>query len=131
MSLTKEQLSEITLPPVLGVLSTVNPDGSPQATPIWYRYDGEHFNVTAFENRVKVRNVRSDPRVSLVVVDTANNGPLLIVNGKAEIVEEGAPEETLRHAIRYDGEEKGRASAANLRGQPRVIIRINPERVIG
>ena len=131
MTMTNERLKELIQPPVLGVLSTVNPDGSPQSTPIWYRYDGEHFNVTAFKHRVKVRNVRGDPRVSLVVVDTANNGPPLIVNGKAEIVEEGALDETLRHAIRYDGEEQGRASAANLTGSPRVIIQISPDRIIG
>ncbi len=130
MPLTSEQLAVITMPPVLGILTTVNPDGSPQATPIWYYYDGEHFNVTCYVHRVKARNIRREPRVTLVVVDTVNNGDPLIVSGTAELVEEGAAEATERVAIRYEGEQAGRESAArlNARGQ-RVIIRITPERI--
>ena len=130
MSVKPEQLAKITKPPVLGILTTVNPDGSPQATPLWYYYDGEYFNITAYPHRVKVRNIRRDPRVTLVVVDTANYGDPLIVSGAAEIVEEGAAEATERVAIRYEGEHAGRESAArlNARGQ-RVIIRITPERI--
>jgi len=127
---TTEQLAEITRPPVLGILTTVNPDGSPQATPIWYYYDGEHFNVTCYERRVKARNIRRDPRVTLVVVDTVNYGDPLIVSGAAELVEEGAADATERVAIRYEGEETGRKSAASLNaGGQRVIIRITPERI--
>ena len=77
-----------------------------------------------------MRNIRRDPRVSLVIVDTVNNGAPFIVNGTAEIVEDGAQDETLKHAIRYVGEEQGPTNAANLTGMPRVIIRINPERII-
>jgi PPOX class probable F420-dependent enzyme len=125
-----DQLAEITEPPILGILTTVNADGSPQATPIWYYYDGEHFNVTCYGHRVKARNIRRDPRVTLVVVDTANYGDPLMVSGTAVLVEEGAAEATVRVAIRYEGDAAGRASAArlNARGH-RVIIRIIPQRV--
>ena len=125
-----DQLAEITGPPILGVLTTVNADGSPQATPIWYYYDGEHFNVTCYSHRVKARNIRRDPRVTLVVVDTANYGDPLTVSGTAVLVEEGAAEATERVAIRYEGASAGRVSAArlNARGQ-RVIIKITPRRV--
>ena len=125
-----DQLAEITGPPILGVLTTVNADGSPQATPIWYYYDGEHFNVTCYSHRVKARNIRRDPRVTLVVVDTVNYGDPLTISGAAELIYEGAAEATQRVAIRYEGEETGRESAARLNaGGQRVIIRITPERV--
>ena len=74
MPVTLEKLQEITGPTLLGVLATVNPDGTSQATPIWYDYDGQAFNVTSFANRVKVRNIRRNPSVSLVVVDTISYG---------------------------------------------------------
>ena len=130
MALTPEQLEDITRPPLLAILSTVNPDGSPQATPVWYEFDGEAFLVTSFANRVKVRNLRHSPRASLVIVDTVTYGEPLIVSGTAEVIDEGAQEATLRCAIRYQGEEHGRVSAARMGGQPRVIIRITPERVL-
>ena len=113
------------------MLATVNPDGSPQATPVWYDYDGEYFNTTAFAHRVKVRNIKRDPRVTLVIVDTANYNKELIVRGTAELVTEGVPEATLRNAVRYMGEERGNVEAAALTaGGPRVIIRVTPERII-
>ena len=130
MTVDPERLREITGPPVLAVLATVNPDGTAQATPVWYEYDGQTLNVTSFVDRVKVRNVRRNPSVALVVVDTVSYGEALIVRGTAEIVEEGARETTQRLAIRYQGEQQGRVSAARMGGQPRVIIRITPERLL-
>ena len=130
--ITPEQLGEFTEKPLLAVLSTVNPDGSPQATPLWYHYDGEYFNITSFASRVKVRNIRRNPKVSLVVVDTASRGGQgLIVNGAARLIEVGVPEATLRNAIRYLGEDKGKAMAKQLtETAPRVLIRVTPERML-
>jgi len=130
MALTSEHLAQLTRRPLLAVLSTVNPDGSPQSTPVWYEFDSEAFVVTSFANRVKVRNLRRNPVASLVIVDTAGYGEPLTVGGSAEVIEEDAQEATLRGAIRYQGEERGRVSAAHMAGQPRVIIRITPERVL-
>lgn len=130
MPISQEQLMEVTSPPLLGILATVNPDGTPQATPIWYEYDGEAFIVTSFANRVKVRNLRLNPKVSLVIVDTVTYGEPLTVYGTAQIIERGAQQATLRCAIRYQGERLGRTSAAHMAGRPRVIIRITPERIL-
>ena len=127
-------LERITAEPLLAIITTTNPNGSPQATPVWYYYDGKHFSVTSHSGRVKVRNLRRDPRVSLVVVDTSRYGTPLLVNGTAEIVEEGAQDATERVAVRYEGEEQGKATARQLAeyarsiGRHRVIIRIKPDR---
>ena len=121
--------------PLLAILSTVNRDGSPQSTPVWYMYDAGLFKVTSRGDRVKVRNIRRDPRVSLVVIDTAANGDPLRVRGTAEVVEAGADEFTYAMARRYEGRRRGDAEAERLidiaRGlnQPRVVIEITPLRV--
>ena len=120
---------------MLGVLSTVNRDGSPQATPIWYLYDGEHFNVTCHSGRLKARNVKRNPNVTLTVLDTVNNGTPLLVKGAAEIVEEGANELTHVMSRRYQDEAPARKEADELIayaasiGERRVIIRITPSRI--
>ena len=125
-----EQLTEITKPPILAVLSTANADGSPQATPVWYLYDGEYFNVTAYTHRVKVQNIARDPRVVLTVLDTVGYGEPLRVLGRASLVSEGVDRATERVAIRYEGERAGRESAARLNAAgDRVIIRIKPTRI--
>ena len=133
---TRAELEEITARPLVAVLATLNPDGSPQATPVWYRYDGETFYVTSRTGRKKVRNIKRDPRVTLVVEDTADGGNPLIVKGTAEVIEEGGEEFTHTVCIRYEGKAQGKASAESLislahrLGEPRVKIRITPQKII-
>ena len=121
--------------PLLAILSTVNRDGSPQSTPVWYMYGEGRFRITTRGDRVKVRNIRRDPRVSLVVIDTAATGDPLIVSGTAEITEAGGDEFTYAMARRYEGRRRGDSEAERLidiarsLGQPRVIIEITPLRV--
>ena len=131
MPMTPEQLTEYTSRPLLAVLTTINPSGSPQATPIWYYYDGQHFISTAFTNRVKIRNMQRDPRVTLVVTDTTREDAVLIVQGTAELVLDGAREATERLAMRYLGEEEGKRRAAQLHNiGERVLIRVTPRKII-
>ena len=121
--------------PLLAILSTVNRDGSPQSTPVWYMYDDGLFKVTSRGDRVKVRNIRRDPRVSLVIIDTAANGDPLTVRGTAEVTEAGGDEFTYTMARRYEGRRRGDREAERLIGiargldQPRVTIEITPRRV--
>ena len=121
--------------PLLAILSTVNRDGSPQSTPVWYMYDDGLFKVTSRGDRVKVRNIRRDPRVSLVIIDTAANGDPLSASGTAEVTEAGGDEFTYAMARRYEGRRRGDSEAERLieiaRGldQPRVTIEITPQRV--
>ena len=136
LKLTQQELKKLTEPTLVGILATVNKDGSPQATPIWYLYDGETFNVTGHTARVKVKNIRSNPKVSLVIVDTFNNGPPLIVNGTAKLIESGADKYTEKMCVRYQCDKKGLEIAAKLIEdasnikERRVIIQIAPERII-
>ena len=131
MSISPEELQQLTDAPLLGVLATANAYGNPQATPLWYHYDGEGFVTTCFSNRVKARNIRRNENVVLVVVDTVNNGKGLIVWGKATVSEDGAEAATVRNAERYLGEERGREAAAGLNAQgDRVVIRIRPTKII-
>ena len=125
-----EQLAAFTKNPLLAILSTVNLNGTPQSTPVWYEFDGEAFLVTSLEDRVKVRNIRRNPSVTLVVVDTVTSGEPLTVIDTAEIINNGAQEATLRGAIRYQGEGLGRTSSTHMAGRPRLIIRIAPTRIL-
>ncbi len=131
MTITPEKLKELTDEPLLAVLATVNPSGTPQATPLWYHYDGKCFVTTCFAHRVKVRNIRKNPNVVLVVVDSVNNGKGLIIRGKAEIIEEGAEEATVVNGVRYLGDEQGKRAASDLNSMgSRVVLRIRPERIL-
>jgi PPOX class probable F420-dependent enzyme len=91
----------------LGHLSTVNPDGSPQASVVWIGLDGDDIVIGHLMGGQKVRNIARDPRVTLTVeaeganpVGMANH---LVIRGTARLEEGGAPELLQRLAETYVG----------------------------
>lgn len=72
-------------------LATTMKDGSPQVSPVWVEYDGEHIVVNSAKGRLKDRNMRADERVALSATDPDNPYRALMIRGRiAKITEEGA-----------------------------------------
>ncbi|HEX9431029.1 MAG TPA: PPOX class F420-dependent oxidoreductase [Candidatus Bathyarchaeia archaeon] len=67
--------------PLAAQLATVNPNGSPHQTIMWFRYVEGGFLFTTTTDRIKFRNVQHDPRASLTIVDPASMWRWVIVNG--------------------------------------------------
>jgi PPOX class probable F420-dependent enzyme len=55
--------------PVLASLATLNPDGSPQITPLWVDLDGDDIVFNTAQGRKKARNLERDARVAVTVID--------------------------------------------------------------
>jgi PPOX class probable F420-dependent enzyme len=53
-------------------VSTIGPRGEPQTTPLWFLWEGGVVRFSLVEGRQKLRNLRRDPRISVVVVDPAD-----------------------------------------------------------
>jgi PPOX class probable F420-dependent enzyme len=66
------------------------PDGQPQSSLVWCDYDGECARVNTSLERQKGQNLRSNSRVSLLVVDPDDTSRYIEIRGQAEIVFEGA-----------------------------------------
>src|SRR2546425_12920207 len=49
------------------VLATVNPDGSPLAMAMWLLSDHDSLTMISVANLAKIRNLKRDPRVCVVV----------------------------------------------------------------
>ena len=49
-------------------LSTLMPDGSPQAAPVWVDLEGDRILVATGEGSLKAKNTKRDARVALSVV---------------------------------------------------------------
>ncbi len=43
-------------------LTTVRPDGQPQAVPVWFLWDGEAFLVYSRPGARKLRNIEANPK---------------------------------------------------------------------
>lgn len=111
---------------VLACLGTVMPSGAPQVTPVWFDFDGKYFRVNSAKGRVKDRNMRRNPAVSLAIVDPANPYRYLGVQGRVvEITEQGADAHIDSLAKKYLGKDRYPFRQA---GEVRVIYKIAPER---
>lgn len=67
--------------PVVGVLATVGPDGVPNATPMWFEWDGTHLRFTHTKARKKITNLEQNPNYSFVITDPDNAYRYLEVRG--------------------------------------------------
>ena len=76
--------------PVVGVLTTLLPDGQPHSCLVWTDYDGECARVNTTLQRQSGRNLLARPAVSLLVVDPDDTGRYLQIRGEAELVRDGA-----------------------------------------
>jgi PPOX class probable F420-dependent enzyme len=50
------------------VIATIRADGSPHTAATWYDWDGERLLVNMDAARLRLKNMRRDPRVSLTVM---------------------------------------------------------------
>ena len=81
----------------LAHLVTLNKDGSPQVSIIWVGLDGDeivcgHLTTHLYQ---KLKNIQRDARVALSMVTGGKTDRLdnyLVINGRARITEDGAPE---------------------------------------
>jgi len=108
-------------------LGTLMPDGKPQVTPVWVDFDGTHVIVNSAKGRVKDRNMRRDPRVSMALIDPDNPYRHLQLQGRVvDITENGADRHIDKMAKKYLGKDKYPFSQP---GEVRVLYKIEPDRV--
>ena len=64
-------------------LTTVNPDQTPQPSPVWFLWDGETVLMYSQPGTPKLRNIGHHPRVSLNFNSTPTGGDVIILTGDA------------------------------------------------
>ncbi len=126
-SLSKTQLDEfLTDQPHIMKLATLTPEGWPYVNPLWYEYDGEVFHVAGRGKARWVAHIKNDPRVS-VCIDTYD-APYtrVLMEARAEIVDDSWQVPSPDKAIRYLGDEAGRNYFGETGHIPRSLVRITP-----
>jgi PPOX class probable F420-dependent enzyme len=112
-----------------GHLATLMPDGSPHVSPVWVDHDGTHVLVNTAEGRVKLRNVRRDPRVAISIANQENPYQMVTIRGRvAEITHEGADAHIDTMANKYLGQD---TCPYRRPGEQRVLLKIVPEHIAG
>jgi PPOX class probable F420-dependent enzyme len=63
-------------------VATVNPDGSPQVTPMWVMTRNGNIVLNSALGRRKTRNLEQNPRVAMSLIDPENPYKSLQVQGR-------------------------------------------------
>ncbi len=117
-----------------GKLALVLPSGRPSVTPVWFLYGDD--GVIRFETgagSAKVKAMRAEPRVSMVVDLEEPPYAFVRVDGTARIIDDD-PDSTLQLATdigaRYMGEDRAAEFGQRNGGSGQVIIELSPTRVV-
>lgn len=105
------------------VLATINKDGTPQQTVMWYELQGDEVMMNTALGRLKDHNLGRDPRISVCIEDGYRFVTLrgtVTLNHEQDV----AQADIKRLAVRYDGAEQAEKSAANFRREHRITLRM-------
>jgi PPOX class probable F420-dependent enzyme len=109
------------------VLATINPDGSPQTSVVWVGRDGPDLLFSTVEGRRKHRNMVRDPRVSVVVIDSADGENYVELRGRVSITPDVGRQVDTQLSWKYDGKDP----EPDRPGRVRVVVRMTVEKVAG
>ncbi|GGP61740.1 PPOX class F420-dependent oxidoreductase [Streptomyces abikoensis] len=117
--------------PAFVTVATVQPDGSPQLSVTWVKRDGDDLLFSTTVGRRKERNLRRDPRVTVLV--NPPNAPYTYaeVRGTADITTEGGDELIDELSRKYTGKDYADFNPAAKDDAQRVVVRITPRKVVG
>jgi PPOX class probable F420-dependent enzyme len=109
------------------VVSTIRPDGSVHAAPVWVDLQDGRPVLNTAEGRAWPLNLERDPRVTLTIQNMENPYEYLAIRGRvAERTHEGADEHIDSLAKKYLGQD---TYPFRQPGEQRMIIRVDPEDV--
>jgi PPOX class probable F420-dependent enzyme len=112
-------------------LTTITPGGAPQPTPVWFLWNGGEFLIYSQPKALKLRNIRSNSRVTLNLNTDPYGGDVLVVYGEARI-DADAPlsSEVQAYVDKYRGQIKNLdMTPESFARSYSVAIRVKPEQV--
>jgi PPOX class probable F420-dependent enzyme len=106
-------------------LATVGPDGRPQVSEVWFLTEGDQVAISLNSSRQKTKNLRSNPAVSLFLLDLAVPFRYLEIRGDAEVI----PDDDHAFADKVDSKYGADHRLHDQPGQTRVKVVIRPVKI--
>jgi PPOX class probable F420-dependent enzyme len=114
-------------------LVTVNADGTPEPSPVWFYWDGSSFLIYSRTGTPRERNIRRNGRVALNFNSSNFGNDIVVITGDAEIVDDWPPAHALpEYAAKYGaGFTRIGVTAQQFSSAYPLAIRIRPGRLRG
>lgn len=115
--------------PRYAVVASIQEDGLPHLTVVWYRLQHDTVLMNEGRKRTRARHLRRDPRLAFCVEDGTR---YVTITGACELQsvdQEHALADIVSLAIRYHGEEQGRAMQSFFAQEQRETILLHIESV--
>ncbi len=122
MTMTDDQINEFLQQPLVAVISTVDAEGRPRSTPIWFHWENGAAYMFTSRGTLKWRNLERNPHASLCVDWREPPYASVIMDGPVQEADRSLYDLVLLMALRYYGEEKGRPFAEEYRNNPPDVV---------
>ncbi|WP_340560407.1 PPOX class F420-dependent oxidoreductase [Streptomyces sp. GSL17-111] len=126
-----DKLKQLLDTKVFITVTTIQPDGGPQASPVWVKRDGDDVVFSTTLGRRKEKNLRRDPRISIVVQPAERPYQYAEIRGRATITTEGGQELIDELSMKYVGKRYGEFNPGAAQEPERVVVRVTPDKVVG
>ena len=113
--------------PEFAVLSTLEPDGQPQSSVVWFERDGDDLLMSTVQGRRKHANLVRDPRATVLVYPKDNPYSYVELRGAVTMTEEGGRELIDRLCRAYTGADRYTGDGPD---DVRVVVRLTPSKVV-
>ena len=115
----------------LADLVTIMPDGSPHIAPVWYKYDGENYLILSEPNTVKVKNIKNDKRVAILISKTDPPYSYVMLKGHAKISDCEYEPLLMELSVKYLGESAGKKYGDEIKQTSEfILITFTPNKVV-
>ncbi len=111
--------------PSPATLTLYGDDGRAITSPVWFRLEGDWFEVVIAATDRKLAHLRRDPRCTLLVFEAVRPFRGIEVKGEAEIRRDEGARTRLGIASAYLGAEAGAAYADLARRPPGFVVRLS------
>jgi hypothetical protein len=106
-------------------LATVDGNGLPQQTEVWFLHDDGEVRISLNTSRAKTKNLQQRPECSLLILDLQNPYRYLELRGRAEL----APDDDYAFADKVGAKYGSDLRDHDRPGETRVVVTIVPAKV--
>ena len=106
-------------------LATIDHDGLPQLTEVWFLFDDDELKISLNDSRQKTKNLAERPQCSMMLLDIANPYRYLEVRGRARLDSDDNYAFARKVGAKYGADLK----LHDQPGERRVVVTVEPVKI--